>query len=221
MNKLKLLIIFSLILIGINLTDSKIASMQSENEKPNEISQEKAIQLFSTRCVPCHGANGRGRRIVAYKAPDFNDVIWQNSKDDKELEGAINDGISVGRGAMPKWRNLLDEQEVKALVKYIRTFAGLHNNEIPEDEINQLYTSFCNNCHGNKGSKPNEKYNNIPDFNDIKWQFSNVDEELFFYIKSGVDNEERQDCKWPVRFIDDEVKGLIKYIRTFPMKNKK
>jgi cbb3-type cytochrome c oxidase subunit III len=221
MKKLKWLIILFALFIGFNLTKNNIVLMQNESEEPKEISQEQAIKLFSTRCVPCHGANGRGRRIVAYKAPDFNDVSWQYTKDDKELEDAIKNGIGAGRGAMPRWKNLLDDQEIKALVKYIRTFAGKSNTGVPESEIIELYASYCNSCHGNKGDLPSKKYNNIPDFNDVKWQFSRVDEELFFYIKNGVDNEERKDCKWPVRFIDDEAKGLISYIRTFPVKNNK
>lgn len=66
-------------------------------------------------CVFCHGEEGYG---VAPGTPDWTDPEWQNSRTDEELL----DSIMNGRNDMPKFKDKLAMDEIKAAVQFVRTF---------------------------------------------------------------------------------------------------
>lgn len=83
---------------------------------------EEAQKLFKGRCIACHGEDGKGKKDFAPNAPDFTDAAWQKTKTDEQLVKSISDGIGQGKGAMPRWKNLLKPEEIQALVTYVRTY---------------------------------------------------------------------------------------------------
>lgn len=81
-------------------------------------SNANAARLYTANaCAGCHGAAGKG---VVKDAPDFSDAAWQNKKSDSELITDIKKGKLP---KMPAYGEQLNDEEIKALAAYIRTFA--------------------------------------------------------------------------------------------------
>jgi len=73
--------------------------------------------LFKDKCAMCHGAEGKG--FAAIKTPDFTDPKVQASITDKEMTEVIKNGKKGT--AMPAFGDQLKEDEIKALVTFIRS----------------------------------------------------------------------------------------------------
>jgi len=95
----------------------------AEASKPNPIQANSAsiqtgAELYRQNCVSCHGANADGNGMAA---------MMMNPKPAnlRTMAGMHPDGdfaykIKVGRGAMPAWKNTLNEHQVWHLVNYIQ-----------------------------------------------------------------------------------------------------
>lgn len=83
--------------------------------------------LYESRCVHCHGADGRGQGTLSGSlsvAPrDLTDVAFQTSHDDAALGDVIAHG-GVARGLSPLMpaQPDLPPAELDALVRYVRLF---------------------------------------------------------------------------------------------------
>lgn len=78
-----------------------------------------AAGLFAAnKCTGCHGADGKGNPNIK-KAPNFTDSAWQKKTTDAEMIEAIKNGDKP----MPAYKDKLNEQEIRALVAYVRSFA--------------------------------------------------------------------------------------------------
>ena len=88
----------------------------------------KAKQLFTMRCVQCHGASGKGDGPLAAsltpKPRNYTSKKWQKTvTDDKIKETIKKGGAAMGLSSvMPAQQDLNDEQ-LNGLVKLIRSFA--------------------------------------------------------------------------------------------------
>ena len=76
---------------------------------------------FQTYCAVCHGDDGKAQTPKGKEkgARDFTNKKWQKSVDDARLE----DSITKGRGKMPSFKEKLSSDDIKALVKEVRSFA--------------------------------------------------------------------------------------------------
>ena len=78
-----------------------------------------AKKSVETNCVSCHGASGKGDGPAA-AALQPKPADWTSAKIAKETDGELFWKISNGRGPMPPWKHLPD-QERWEIVNYIRT----------------------------------------------------------------------------------------------------
>jgi mono/diheme cytochrome c family protein len=90
----------------------------------------EARQIFSMRCSPCHGAEGRGdgpaSAALTPHPRNFNDADWQKQSSDDHIMKIIQyGGVAVGRSpAMPANPDLGEKPEVVAALKdHIRSLA--------------------------------------------------------------------------------------------------
>ncbi len=90
---------------------------------------ERANDIFSSRCVACHGARGDGQGVAATGLPvkprAYTDEVWQRGVTDEALRKVIvQGGPAVGKSAlMPGNPDLENAPEVvDALVQKIRSF---------------------------------------------------------------------------------------------------
>ena len=81
----------------------------------------EAQHLFDSTCAICHGRDGRGGVPAAEGLPpprNFCDAAFQASRSDAELK----DAIRGGKGPMPAFGPLFDDEQLTLLVAYVRGF---------------------------------------------------------------------------------------------------
>src|SRR5688500_15011176 len=79
-----------------------------------------AKKSAETNCSSCHGTSGKGDGAAAAALPPPKPADWTSAKVQKETDGELFWKISNGRGAMPPWKHL-PENERWELVNYIRS----------------------------------------------------------------------------------------------------
>jgi cytochrome c553 len=74
--------------------------------------------LFTRNCASCHGKDGRAKTFKAKfnHAQDLVNANWQASITDEHMLFSI----LRGKGRMPAFRKKLSENEIAALVTYVR-----------------------------------------------------------------------------------------------------
>lgn len=89
-----------------------------------------AKETWDTTCAKCHGADGKGQTKVGqmFHIKDFTDAKVQADMKDEDMTKAIKDGIkdADGKTKMKPYvtgaDTPLSDDEVKALVAYVRDF---------------------------------------------------------------------------------------------------
>ncbi len=76
--------------------------------------------IYIKRCVSCHNHDGSGTLRKRPYAADFNRVDGVLSQSDDLLIAAVMDGKKGTYGSMPAFRPILKEDEVRAVLAYIR-----------------------------------------------------------------------------------------------------
>src|SRR5712692_2607587 len=75
---------------------------------------------FDSKCASCHGKDGRAKSLHArhVHARDMTDASWQNEVTDERLFNSI----TKGKGKMPAYGKKLSDDQIDALVRYVRQF---------------------------------------------------------------------------------------------------
>jgi cytochrome c5 len=86
--------------------------------------------------------------------------------------------------------------------------------EPPRPEVKQIYKNDCAICHGNLGDGKGDigKDMNLLDWTNPTTLTSKSDQQLYDMIRKGSDKMPGEDAS---RAKDNEIKGLVKYIRDF------
>lgn len=97
---------------------------ESEKTKKSPIAASAKMadqggKVAQVNCVSCHGKGGKGDGAAAV-ALNPKPADWTSKKIQVESDGELFWKITTGRGAMPAWRHL-PENDRWALVQYIRT----------------------------------------------------------------------------------------------------
>ena len=98
-----------------------------EKEKKNPLPAdaktiEQGRKVAQINCVTCHGAKGQGDGAAAV-ALNPKPADWTSKTVQDDSDGELFWKITTGRGAMPAWRHL-PENDRWALVRYVRTLAA-------------------------------------------------------------------------------------------------
>src|SRR5688572_16198651 len=70
-------------------------------------------RTYAENCASCHGANLQGGL-----APSMLDDVWTHGGDDESLARSIREGMP--EKGMPGWKQKLSDNEVRAMVIFIR-----------------------------------------------------------------------------------------------------
>ena len=77
-------------------------------------------EVWEQRCIVCHGQDGRGRTKKGrqLKTPDMTRPKWQARLSDEKIANAIANGVPKRK--MPAFKDKLSNEEIQALVPYLR-----------------------------------------------------------------------------------------------------
>ena len=183
---------------------------------------EAGAEVYGQRCIWCHGEEGDGVTDVAERLnPPPRDFTFAQYKikttdfendypNDDDLFRMIRDGMPGT--AMPGWSDVLSDQQTWDLVAYIKTFAGLEEEEpgpamdygkqvessvqsIEQGKKLFLEDDRCAECHGQagrgdaiKGLKDDAGYRTWPRNLTKPWTFraSNDPRDIFTRISTGI-----------------------------------
>jgi mono/diheme cytochrome c family protein len=84
-----------------------------------------AKENWDKNCAKCHGEDGKGKTKMGEKmgVKDYTDAKVQEGMKDEAMTKAIKEGVKEGETTkMKAFGETLSEDEVKALVKYVRDF---------------------------------------------------------------------------------------------------
>ena len=76
-------------------------------------------------CAKCHGTDGKGKTKMGEKleVKDYTSAKVQEELKDDKMTKAIKDGVKDGdKTKMKAFGDVLNDDEIKALVKFIRDF---------------------------------------------------------------------------------------------------
>lgn len=76
--------------------------------------------IYKAKCATCHGADGKGQSPMGKKM-NLRDLGSPDVQ--KQTDKQLYDWTAVGKGKMPAYKDKLSDEEIKALVTYMRTFA--------------------------------------------------------------------------------------------------
>jgi cytochrome c553 len=104
-----------LIVIGVALLIVGAVSVRAADVKEN----------WEKNCTKCHGPDGKGKTKMGEKIgiKDYTDAKVQEALKDDAITKAIKDGVKDGdKTKMKGFGDVLNDDEIKALVKYVRDF---------------------------------------------------------------------------------------------------
>ena len=79
-----------------------------------------AKTFYAEKCALCHNEDGKGNAQMKMKdMPDFTNAAWQQKEKDEEFAKMIKEG----KKPMPAFGDKLTDDQIKALVAYVRAFA--------------------------------------------------------------------------------------------------
>jgi mono/diheme cytochrome c family protein len=104
-----------LMVIGVALLIAGAVSVRAADAKEN----------WEKNCSKCHGPDGKGKTKMGEKlqVKDYTDPKVQTDMKDDAMAKAIKDGVKDGdKTKMKAFGDALSDDEIKALVKFVRDF---------------------------------------------------------------------------------------------------
>ena len=104
-----------LIVFGLALLFAGVVSVRAADAK----------ELWDKNCKKCHGEDGKGKTKMGEKfgVKDYTDAKVQGELKDDAMTKAIKEGVKKGEETkMKPFGDTLSDDDVKALVAYIRAF---------------------------------------------------------------------------------------------------
>lgn len=121
-------------------------------------------RLYVSYCQLCHGTDGKGdgplAKAMKISPADLNTTV--RSRSDTILTKIITgegrqtitgrDRHNLLSEAMPEWKDVFTESQVKALIAYLRFLSRSKHELMGDPELGmQLYQKYCQVCHGVEG----------------------------------------------------------------------
>jgi mono/diheme cytochrome c family protein len=114
-NRKKYRVMKKLVIVSLALLVAGAVSVRAADAKEN----------WEKNCTKCHGPDGKGKTKMGEKLgmKDYSDAKVQGAMKDEEMTKAIKEGVKDGdKTKMKAFGDTLSDDEIKALVKYVRDF---------------------------------------------------------------------------------------------------
>lgn len=97
--------------------------LQLSGGEHDTVKAEAGAKLFTTNCVACHGADGKGNQLLG--APNLTDKIWLYGGEPATIRQTLRDGRN---GVMPAQQELLKEDRIHLLAAYVYSLSLEESN---------------------------------------------------------------------------------------------
>ncbi len=119
-----LALVAGLTFAGAVLAQEHWPAPESEKAKKNPLPNDKKVieqgeKIAKINCASCHGAKGKGDGAAAV-ALNPKPADWTSDHVQSQTDGELFWKISNGRGPMPPWKHL-PENDRWAVIRYIRS----------------------------------------------------------------------------------------------------
>ena len=102
-------------------------------------------RLFAAYCATCHGSDARGARGF----PNLRDDDWLYGGAPEHIVATLTNGRN---GIMPPWKELLSEDDIRAVSKYVEHLSGRKVDASVVAAGEKPYALYCVACHGADGT---------------------------------------------------------------------
>jgi cytochrome c oxidase cbb3-type subunit 3 len=152
------------------------------NEELHRFAIQAGASVFRTNCSQCHGQGAAGVQAAGYPNLLDDDWLWGGTLEDIAYtvrHGIRNEADMEARWSqMPAFGEILPEEEIAALVSYVRVLGGLEA-EVPEG-AEDLYLDNCASCHGDQGL--GDRYVGAPNLTDAIWLYGSSEDDVWVSI---------------------------------------
>ncbi|MDX1613870.1 MAG: c-type cytochrome [Candidatus Promineifilaceae bacterium] len=162
-------------------------------------------ELYTEHCTECHGPEGEGR---VPNARDFGDVDYMRGETPLDFYVAITEGVSSIEEVeyeMPAFGQELSSDERWDLVYYVWRLSTMEERLEAGREI---YSAFCEECHGPEGRS---QILNAADLSDQRFIAQQSPSTLYLSVTRGRGSMPA----FQARLSQDERWMVIEYLRTF------
>ena len=184
-------------------------------------------RLYVSYCQLCHGTNGEGNGPLAktMKVTPADLTTTVRSRSDTILTKIITgqgrqtitgrDRHNLLSEAMPEWKDVFSETQVKALIAYLRFLSRTKHDLMGDPEVGmQLYQKYCRVCHGVEGDGDGIMTNLMgimPMDHTNPNEINSMDNEEI--VKSILDGKGKFMPAWRGIISQSDVEALVSYIR--------
>lgn len=184
-------------------------------------------RLYVSYCQLCHGTDGKGdgplAKAMKITPADLNTTV--RSRSDTILTKIITgegrqtitgrDRHNLLSEAMPEWKDVFTESQVKALIAYLRFLSRSKHELMGDPELGmQLYQKYCQVCHGVEGDGDGIMTNLMGimpmDHTNPNETNSLSNKEI---VSSILDGKKRFMPAWRGILNQNDVEALVSYIR--------
>lgn len=184
-------------------------------------------RLYISYCQLCHGVDGKGdgplAKVMEINPVDLNRTV--RARSDTILTKIITgegkqtitgrDRHNLLSDAMPEWKDVFDESQIKALIAYLR-FLGRSKYELMGDpEVGHgLYQKYCAVCHGEEGEGDGIMVN-LMGISPMDHTNSNATDKLSneVLVQRILEGRGRFMPAWEGILSQSDVEALVSYIR--------
>ena len=117
----------------------RFAAMDFDALAADPDAQRLGASLYASYCTTCHGSDARGAKGF----PNLTDADWQYGNSEQQLMQTIMNGRSGVMAVFP----LGTDEDVDAVVNYVRSLSGLVEPGPNAEAAAAKYNMFCVACH--------------------------------------------------------------------------
>ncbi len=172
------------------LADVELASLADDAELQG-FARNAGAAVFRSNCVQCHGAGAAGVQASGYPNLLDDDWLWGGTIDD--IAFTVTNGIrneqspDARYSEMPAFGELLEGDEIKALVAHVRAISGQEYDAALAATGAELFIDNCAACHGDEGK--GDQGVGAPNLTDAIWLYGGDEARLaetITYARFGV-----------------------------------
>ncbi len=214
---------FAILLIGTLIFAGQ--GFAENGDDPGELVGQK---MYDALCNVCHGKYGRGDGPAAtylkVAPPDFTLPATLESKSDDEIMShlVLIPEESDTRHIAMVTGDLLDDEELRAALAYIRSMA-VRGRHVSVSAGQDLYNGICWICHGIKGDGAAPAAMKLGetkarDFTSTEFKIDGREDEIYRVIATGAEETihgSKYMIEWSTKLTPQQINDIIEYLRTF------